>query len=371
MHVAHVNLARGFRGGERQTELLVRELSARGVEQTLVGRRGGALVARVAGTPHLTVRGISWPYLPFAGICRGADLIHAHEGKAQAYTALAAALARAPYVITRRIDRPPGSGRLTRAVFERADALVGLSEGVRTALLEWGDLQDVRIIPSAATGLPVEPARVAEIRARFEDRFLVVCAAALVHSQKAQGVLIETARRLEREVGDLVVLLLGRGSDEALFREQARGLGNVVFGGFVENLGDYLAAADLFVLPSFSEGLGSVILDAFEAGLPVLSTRIPGVVDIVRDGENGLLVPAGDPDALAQAMRRLRADAGLRERLAAAGRALAPRYSAGAMADRYLALYRELLDRAGPSRTASVRGGLRGPEFDRGGREGD
>ena len=172
---------------------------------------------------------------------------------------------------------------------------------------------------------------------------LAVCAAALEDGQKGQSTLIEAARRLERTHPRLVVLLLGKGRDEGDFRDAAHHLDNVVFGGFVENLGDYLAAADLFVLPSNHEGLGSVLLDACDAGLPIVTTRIPGVVDVVRDGVEGLLVPPKDPVALAAALARVLEDDGLREHLAQGARARASAFTPGAMAERYLTLYEALL----------------------------
>lgn len=346
MHVAHVNLAGGFRGGERQTELLVHALDERGIRQTLVCRRGGALEARMrAGGGRFEVFGVSWPYLLSTKSFGVPDIIHSHDGGAHTFVALASMRLRVPYVITRRIHPRPGSSLRTRTIYARAAALVAISHGVRDTLASWSGRDDVRVIPSASAGFEPDPVEVARIRRRFEGRTLAVCAAALDDSQKGQSALIEAARELEHTHPELVILLLGRGPSEAAFREAARDLDNVVFGGFVENLGDYLAAADLFVLPSNHEGLGSVLLDACSAGLPIVTTRIPGVVDVVREGVEGLLVPPRDPEALAAAMRRALDNRDLRDRLAGGALARAPAFDAGTMADGYLALYDELLAR--------------------------
>ena len=337
--VGHVNLARGFRGGERQTELLIRELADRGLSQVVVVRSDEELGSRLSSVTGLTVRPVGWPFLHATAALRGCEVLHAHDGRAPSYTALAASRYSRPFVVTRRIQRAPGRGSLW--AYRRATELVGLSEGVADGLRRATGRGGVRIIPSASSNLPVDPRGVAAIKARFEGRFLVVCPAQLVPGQKGQEHLIAAARSLEEAGTPVCVLLLGRGGGEALFRQLASGLDSVEFGGFVNNLGDYLAAADGLVLPSLHEGLGSVLLDAFAAGLPVVASDIPGVRDVVRDGVTGLLVPPSDSGALAAALLRLRDDADLRERLARAGLDAAAHYTPARMADRYLSLYRE------------------------------
>jgi glycosyltransferase involved in cell wall biosynthesis len=81
----------------------------------------------------------------------------------------------------------------------------------------------------------------------------------------------------------------------------------------------YMVAADVFALPSVSEGLGLVILEAMASGIPVVASRVGGVPDIIRDGINGLLVEARDVNALSEALVLLLSDTGMRKRLAAAG----------------------------------------------------
>ena len=107
-------------------------------------------------------------------------------------------------------------------------------------------------------------------------------------------------------------MLVGGGDDEAMLKSLAAGLSNVTFTGFVNNVGDYLAAFDVFVLPSNREGIGSILLDAMDRGLPVIASRVGGVPDIVHDDDNGILIEAGSVDQLRAAILALRADAGRR-----------------------------------------------------------
>jgi glycosyltransferase involved in cell wall biosynthesis len=125
----------------------------------------------------------------------------------------------------------------------------------------------------------------------------------------------------------------------------ARGVADrVIFTGHVDDLAPLYQSLDLLVLCSASEGSPMVVLEAMSYGLPVLATAVGGVPDLVRDGETGLLCPAGDGRALAAALARLLADDNLRRRLGAAGFARARRdFDADAWACHHVALYRTCL----------------------------
>lgn len=99
------------------------------------------------------------------------------------------------------------------------------------------------------------------------------------------------------------------------------------------------AGCSFFVLPSRQEPQGIVNLEAMAAGKAILASRVGGVPEIVQDGKTGLLFPAGDADALAEAIERLTADAALRQRLGAAGRERAQAFDWDAIADQYLDIY--------------------------------
>ena len=124
--------------------------------------------------------------------------------------------------------------------------------------------------------------------------------------------------------GEHRAALVGDGPDRAAAVAEARRLGveeAVVFEGERDDVPEILASSHIFVLSSRSEALPVSILEAMAAGLPVVATRVGGVPELVVDGETGLLVPAGDTRALADALQRLVDDPDLRARLGAAGRA--------------------------------------------------
>jgi glycosyltransferase involved in cell wall biosynthesis len=142
---------------------------------------------------------------------------------------------------------------------------------------------------------------------------------------------------------DLHFCLVGGGEDEAMLRELATGLGNVTFSGFVNNVGDYLAAFDVFVLPSNREGIGSILFDAMEERLPIVASRVGGVPDIVHDGVNGYLIDAGSVDQLRDSILRLRRSPDVRRAFGEQGAKIAARYTAASMCEKYLELYSDAL----------------------------
>jgi glycosyltransferase involved in cell wall biosynthesis len=119
---------------------------------------------------------------------------------------------------------------------------------------------------------------------------------------------------------------------------------DTLFLGYQEEVAPYYAAFDAMILPSINEGTPVSAIEALAAGRPVVATRVGGVPDVVREGEDGFLVEPGDVDALAERLARLAADPELRERLGAAGRArVIPRYSVERLVDDVDRLYRSLL----------------------------
>ena len=106
-----------------------------------------------------------------------------------------------------------------------------------------------------------------------------------------------------------------------------------------DDLGAWYRAADAFAFPSVKEGFGLVVLEALAAGLPVVASDIPVFAEYLQDGRSALLVPPGDPAALAEALRRLAGDPALRRRLTAGGQPLVARFTWAASARTHAAIY--------------------------------
>jgi glycosyltransferase involved in cell wall biosynthesis len=135
--------------------------------------------------------------------------------------------------------------------------------------------------------------------------------------------LIESFLQLDKRFDDLRLLLVGCFEDQdplpAFTRKCLETHPHVIFAGAVKDTPAYYAVSDVVVLPSHREGLPTVILEAKAAGKPVVCASVTGIVDVVTDGETGLLFPAGDVCALTGALTRLITDKALANKLALAG----------------------------------------------------
>jgi glycosyltransferase involved in cell wall biosynthesis len=216
--------------------------------------------------------------------------------------------------------------RLLRKARDRAlrrvDHLVCPSGYLAALAVGWGVPQErVTVLPNAAPSLPVLPDR-DEARKRLGVEGLALAFAGRITKQKSLGVALDALARVE----DASLLVAGDGPDLPDVRRRAAELG---LDGRVRFLGplDRVAVLTLFrgadasLLTSSWENFPHTVVEALAVGTPVIATRVGGVPELVRDEENGLLVPPGDVDAVARAARRLIGEPGLRERLAAAAAA--------------------------------------------------
>lgn len=202
--------------------------------------------------------------------------------------------------------------------FARSQVMAQLGEG------EWDKLEVVRCgLDVAAFGASRNGnGAVAGEAAEWPLRLL--CVGRLV-SLKGQAILLEATAELLARGLDLRLTVVGDGPkrEELVSRCEELGLSDrVEWTGAVgqDKIPGHYAAADVFCLPSFAEGVPTVLMEAMLTETPVVSTRIAGVAELVEDGASGLLIPPGRVDLLAAAIERLAADPALRKRLGAAGR---------------------------------------------------
>lgn len=351
MRVLHVNLAPGWRGGERQTLLLMEGLRERGVSNVLLARAGAPMAhrARAAGFEVRDPGGLG-----SIGVLRGHDVLHAHEARAVGLAVLTKTWHRAPVVATRRVDKAPGKGWLTHRKYRRVDRLVAISVAVRTVLHQWDpSLGLLPVIPSA---VPVEsaadPDRVALLRERFAGRRVIGTVGALVIRQKDPLTLIRGFARLAKTRSDVVLVLVGDGPDRHLLEVEVARLGlrqRVFFEGFQADPWSYYAMMDVFALTSRMEGLGTAILDAFAYRVPVVATRAGGIPELIGADDRGWLVDSGDPEGLAHCLGQMLDHPTEAVRRAEEARQyLTSHHSVAAMAEAYQGIYAEVLGASRP-----------------------
>ena len=220
----------------------------------------------------------------------------------------------------------PMRRRIYRLLLSPTRRVIGISNAVKQVLVEQVGLPDKKIavihygFPLGRTLRFIPPDGEGEFRG--EPRPLIV-AVGRVEETKGQRYLIEAMVQVRRAYPTARALIVGQ--DGGLLNElecQTRRLGlypHVTLTGFRADVPEILAEADIFVLPSLSEGFGLVLLEAMAAGLPLVASNVGGIKDIVIDGETGLLVPPADSGVLAAAILRLLGDRELARRLGLAG----------------------------------------------------
>ena len=343
--IAHINVSQGYRGGERQTELLIQGLAAPGIRQILVARRDG-LLAKHISSADLEIRPVSGNRFRIALACKDADIVHVHEGRSVYAAYLRSLCTGTPYIVTRRVNNTLGNHRLAHKAYRKAAFVAAVAPQVGDVIRQFDPEIVPQVIHSSASGFKVNTAQAKSIRDACNGKFLVGHVGALDNNQKGQKFIINVARQLEKSNPEIHFMLVGDGEDAQMLKAAAAGLGNLTFTGFVENVGDHLAAFDVFILPSLKEGIGSVLLDAMEQALPIVASNVGGVPEIVHDGENGILIQAACPDQLKAGILRLCAEPNLRSKMGRRGKQMATHFTSSTMCKKYLSLYQSVLGSA-------------------------
>lgn len=357
--VFHLDDATTWRGGQQQVLYLHRGLRAHDVDSRVVCRRGSALHGRLQdeGLPHYALDHMAaHDVLAARTLARLARLegaiLHAHTSHAHDLALWAHRLgARSPIVVSRRVDFPVGRGPLSGRKYRshRVTRYLAISSAVERELRAGGvEAERITRIPSGIDLTrfeTVEPDHAWKASLGLAPGELLFGSVAALAPHKDQATLLEAfARFLERGgVGRLVVL--GEGELRADLEAQRRALGlddHVLLPGFVDDVLPRLAAFDVFVLTSRTEGLGTSILDAMACGRPVLATRAGGIVDAVEHDVSGRLAAVGDVDGLADELEALQRSAALRHRLGHAARTRVEHFDVRNTVERTRDVYVEL-----------------------------
>lgn len=357
--VFHVDGERGLRGGERQLLYAAAALRARGHENIVVCRRRSELEAqaRKQGFEVLTLP-FFFEFDPISAwrLARGCArrsraVLHAHTAHAAGIVALAGKLAKLRPVVHRRVDFPLRGAWSRKVKYESAGRVVAVSRAIAEVLEKDGlPAGRVVVVPDALPSddeerrwaaqtdgrfSPVETNRRRAARQELADelgldektRWVGNLAALVPHKDHQTLVAAAVIVLLKRP--QTRFLIAGRGPEEKNLFESIKRmglLGKVLLVGHRGDPARFLAALDVFVLSSWGEGMGSVLLEAAACGIPIAATTAGGIPEIVEHDKSGLLAPPRDPEALADRIIRLVDDPALGRRLAAEALERLPRF---------------------------------------------
>ena len=255
----------------------------------------------------------------------------------------------------RHISAPLNQNVMTRLLYRRLLDMVVVTGGEKTKreLVERDGLAPDRVA-AFPIGLDVGYFRPAtpdhDLRVEFglPKGHLLVGLISYLRSYKGHEYFVEAARMLAARRGDVTFVIVGEGPEEAAIRSRIEQLGlsgRIRMLGFREDLLNVFRSFDLFAIPSVEgDTIPQVLMQALAIGLPVVSTTVGSIPDVVIDGETGFVVPPRDAAALAERMATLLDDGALRSRLGLQGRSMVERcYSLERMLDRMEGVYDRLI----------------------------
>jgi glycosyltransferase involved in cell wall biosynthesis len=221
--------------------------------------------------------------------------------------------------------------------FKNCDVIIGNVPGIGERCRNLGWDKRVEILSNFPRELSPEPVSRKSMNTP-DDAFVISSAGRFVH-RKGMDMLIRSVAKLD----NAWLWLVGDGRELDNFKTLARQVGlndRLRFTGWQSEPAPFLAASDVFCMPSRHEPLGNVVLEAWKLGLPVVSTRSEGPSWFMRDGENGLLVDIDDVDAMSQAFRRLRSEKGLSDQIIKGGTSsIDNEFSKKVITDQYIDLF--------------------------------
>jgi glycosyltransferase involved in cell wall biosynthesis len=322
-------------GGERHAVDLAVALHQKGYDVTVACSTNGVLSweLKEAGIPvhylmrHLVKRRFS-PLYAF-GLRKlindeGFDLIHAHIFASVIAASCAALGTGIPLVITEH-SQATWRGRVSRFMsrwsYARAAGIIAVSKPLKQRLIQEDGVSGelITVIPNAVTPASrtawVDAARESHLPSSLLPNQLNGCpvlgVVARLQREKGVGYLLEAVPRILRVVPDCHFLIAGDGPLRNQLQKRARVLGlssRVHFLGFQPAARDLIQKMNALVVPSLSEGTPLVVLEAMEAGIPIVATKVGGIPEQIRHGLEGLLVPPADPASLAEACLELLQD---------------------------------------------------------------
>ena len=288
---------------------------------------------------------------------QGVQVLHVHQYTPFFYAMLSGLLRRRPPVLFTEHGRwhpdYPSRKRMlfNRLLLRRRDRVVGVGESVRQALIDNEGIP-ARRVEVVYNGVEMSDYDYDEGRRHAVRRELeidpsdpVLIQVARLDALKDHGTALRTVARLAESRPNVRLLLVGEGPEQDTIEAEIERLGieaNVRLLGLRDDVARLLGAADVFLLSSVSEGIPVTLIEAMMARVPIVSTNVGGVAEVVADGTTGLLAPSGYDEALAEAVGRLLDDEAMRTRMSEQGQERAERlFSEQQMHASYASLYRE------------------------------
>lgn len=358
--ILHTESSLGWGGQEHRTFKEMVGLAKLGHRMLLLCQPGAKFAARAreAGFEVFEVRmrnGVDLVAVwKMAAIIRReqVDVVNTHSGRDSILGGLAGRLAGRLVVRTRHLALPITS-RFTYSTLPHH--VVAVSEHVRRYLISEGVPEaDVSTVYTGIDPAAMQMSSPSSLRDELgiPASAFVVGTVAILRMKKGHRFIVDAAESILAQHPETHFVFAGDGAQMDNLRAQIAGKGlaaRIHLLGLRRDIANVLTGCDVFLLPTEQEALGTSYIEAMAMGLPVVGTNVDGVPEVVRDGDNGLLIQPGNPVSLAEAVNRLLGDEVLRQRMASRSRELVSSvFHVDTMCQSMLALYRRLLAQREP-----------------------
>jgi len=360
--IIHIDTAKSWRGGQQQAAYLHEGLLHKGINSLMVCPEHSAMALWCqerrypVQTLPLCCEADIVSALRLARTVKknGRCILHAHNAHAITFALMAKLRVKkqAAVIASRRVDFSLKSHVWTQWKYRTSllDKIVCVSHEIQRVMLHQGISENtLRVIPD---GIDIHKFDTLKQNPVFREEWhippdhKIVCTVAAMTGEKDYPTFLEAARRVIQVYPKVHFMAVGDGKQLASIKALADHKGlqdHLVFTGFRRDVGWFLKNSDLFVLASKKEGLGTSILDAEAAGLAVIGTDAGGIPEVIRHGENGLIVPRQNPEALSHAILSLLRDDEKRKEFGKKSLDFVRNFDIALTVEKHIGLYEEIL----------------------------
>jgi L-malate glycosyltransferase len=360
--IVHINTADSWRGGEKQTYYLASHLCQRGYSSYCICQKNSPLHKKLSNNklPHFPVIMRSEFDFIAAKIISNllkklnAKILHMHTAHAHSLGYLSNFFYKVPVnIVSRRVDFKIKKNIFSRLKYNYPDKYICVSNAIKDILIREGiSSKKVTAVYSGVDLKSYKNIKSAYLLNEFSDipdikRKVKLVNVAALTDQKDHATLIRSVEIIIKQFSNFILFIAGSGElkDPLIKMRDSLGLGDYIkFIGFRSDALNLIDFADIFIMSSRLEGLGTSIIDAMALKKPVIATETGGIPELIRDFENGILVPKENPDAIAGAVIELLRNKMLRKNIASRAFKDARKFSIEKTVDNTIEIYRELYD---------------------------
>lgn len=361
MNILHISSAMSWRGGEQQITYLLEELASQGHNCYLMYPVGAPIGDKEVVVKSCTLipykkRFAVNPLVPIkiANTVKkyAIDIVHAHDSHAHTFVWLYSKFYQraVPAVVSRRVDFPISKSSYNKYTHPNIKKIICVSDKIKDVVCEGLKLSDrVVTVRSGVDLSKFETEKSFDLYAKFKipTDHKIVANISAVASHKDYSTFVEVACKVLDNHDKVTFLIIGGddGEGEMIYNLiQQKGYGHrIIMTGYIENAFKLLSQIDVFLFPSKMEGLGTSLLDAAAAKVPIVTTYAGGIPEVVEHNITGLMANVGDSALLADHVLRLLDDFTLADRLTTEGLANVSKFSKINTATKTLSIYKSVI----------------------------